>query len=71
MHHNIRLSRISHPRTTWLGITLVIGVFVAFGIWAQICAPELINSSFSAPDTVQSTVSTKQHRLAPFVTALR
>jgi hypothetical protein len=39
--HNIRLSRISHPRATFWAITLLIVVFVGFGIWAQASVPSL------------------------------
>lgn len=39
--NNIRLSRISHPRATFWAITLLIVVFIAFGIWAEASVPGL------------------------------
>jgi len=32
---NIRLSRISHPRATFWAVTLLIVVFLSFGLWAE------------------------------------
>lgn len=32
---NIRLSRISHPRATAWAMTLLIVVFLGFGLWAE------------------------------------
>ncbi len=39
--NNIRLSRISHPRATFWAITLLIVVFIGFGIWAEASVPGL------------------------------
>ena len=44
MNHSIRLSRISHPRATAATLALVAVVFLAFGIWAEICAPLMEHS---------------------------
>ena len=37
---NIRMSRISHPRATWLAIALLVVVFLAFGLWAEASLPQ-------------------------------
>lgn len=33
-----RLSRISHPRSTWFAMTLLVAVFLGFGLVAQALA---------------------------------
>ena len=53
MTNNIRLSRISHPRATLFGFTLLIAVFVLFGIWAQIFHPEWMAVSGQPSITTQ------------------
>ena len=35
MANNIRLSRISHPRATAWAVTLLVIVFLGFGLWAE------------------------------------
>lgn len=37
---NIRLSRISHPRSTLAAMLLLIVVFLGFGVVAEACLPE-------------------------------
>ncbi len=38
--HNIRLSRISHPRSNLLAMLLLIVVFLGFGVVAEACIPD-------------------------------
>ncbi len=37
---NIRLSRISHPRSNLFAMLLLIVVFLGFGVVAEACMPE-------------------------------
>lgn len=46
--HNIRLSRITHPRATmWAALLLVI-VFLGFGMVAEACQPEGLSAPTAA-----------------------
>lgn len=51
MHNNIRLSRISHPRATLLGVALLFAVFMLFGLWAQVFHPEWMQVSTQPPQS--------------------
>ncbi len=37
---NIRLSRISHPRSNMFALLLLVVVFLGFGVVAEACIPE-------------------------------
>ena len=61
--NSIRLSRVSHPRATTWGLALVAVVFLAFGAWAEYCAPIAEHAPTAATqyiaDELQSWVATR------------
>ena len=73
MNHQIRLSRISHPRASLLGVALLIAVFAGFGLWAEVFHPEWMQlSSLEASSSVSHAVadaSTGQHLLQKVLVA--
>lgn len=47
--YHIRLSRISHPRSSLAAILLLIAVFLGFGVVAQACIPDSQVPSVQVP----------------------